>query len=187
MSYPRILIADDDDPAVHTLQRQLESLGFTVIGNARTNAEMLDHAVRTRPDLIIANVRLLDIEACERMRRIKAPLLALASSTDGETEDRAIRSGAFGCLRLPIDDERIAPAIAIAIARFRDIHALRQRVDALADEIKDRDIIDRAKYILMQRTGLSERDAYTRLRHYARNSGKKLKDIAWKIIAEASV
>jgi response regulator NasT len=43
-------------------------------------------------------------------------------------------------------------------------------------------VIERAKGILMQRLGLSERDAYERLRHRARDKRAKMKDIAQAII-----
>jgi response regulator NasT len=48
--------------------------------------------------------------------------------------------------------------------------------------LEARKLVERAKGILMQRLGLSERDAYERLRQRARDKRAKMKDIAQAII-----
>jgi two-component system, response regulator / RNA-binding antiterminator len=48
--------------------------------------------------------------------------------------------------------------------------------------LSDRKLIDRAKGILICQHGLSEQDAYSRLRKTAMDKGLKLADVAQRII-----
>ena len=59
---------------------------------------------------------------------------------------------------------------------------MRAQVHDLAETLAARKLLERAKGILMQRLGLSERDAYERLRQRARDKRAKMKDIAQAII-----
>jgi response regulator NasT len=81
-----------------------------------------------------------------------------------------------------VNENELPPAIDIALARFKEIQALRTEVVELQDSLEARKLIERAKGILMQRLGLSERDAYERLRQRARDKRTKMKDIAQAII-----
>ena len=49
-------------------------------------------------------------------------------------------------------------------------------------QLSERKTIDRAKGILMARNGLSEEDAYTRLRKTAMDKGLKVADVAQRIL-----
>jgi response regulator NasT len=53
--------------------------------------------------------------------------------------------------------------------------------------LQDRKLIDRAKGLLMQRQGLSEQDAYARLRKAAMNKGMKLVDMAQQMVEMAEL
>jgi len=60
-------------------------------------------------------------------------------------------------------------------------------LDSARGELQDRKLIDRAKGLLMQRQGLSEPEAYARLRKAAMNKGVKLSDIAQQMIDMAEL
>jgi response regulator NasT len=106
----------------------------------------------------------------------------LTAYTDRDTIRKAETAGALGYLVKPVNEAELAPAINIALARFREIQALRAQVTELEESLEARKLIERAKGILMQRLGLSERDAYERLRQRARDKRAKMKDIAQAII-----
>ena len=54
-------------------------------------------------------------------------------------------------------------------------------------QLSDRKAIDRAKGLLMQRQGLSEEEAYARLRKTAMDKGLKLADVAQRILDVADL
>jgi response regulator NasT len=186
MAAIRILVAEDNDLVALTLEEQLKSLGYDVIAVAHTGAEAIDLASRLSPDLIIMDIRMPEVEGTEAAARINAtrptPILMLTAYTDRETIRRAEVAGALGYLVKPVNEAELSPAINIALARFKELQGLRSQVNELEESLEARKLVERAKGILMQRLGLSERDAYERLRQRARDKRAKMKDIAQAII-----
>lgn len=186
----RILLAEDNDLVALTLREYLLDLGFDVVGVARTGTEAVALAHQHRPDVAILDIKLPEMDGTEVARHIYAerplPIIMVTAFTDRETIRKAERAGALGYLVKPVTAEALTPAIDIAMARFAEIKALREEVDALHESLEARKLIERAKGILMQRLSISEHDAYERLRQRAREKRIKLKDIAQTIIdAEA--
>ena len=96
---------------------------------------------------------------------------------------RAANAGVFSYLVKPYRAYDLMPAIETAIARHAEMSALREETSALADALAARKALERAKGILMEHEGLSERDAFARLRTASQRSGQPLKVIADAIIA----
>lgn len=186
MAAIRILIAEDNDLVSLTLEEQLKGLGYDVIGIARSGAEAVNLAGRLKPDLIMMDIRMPEMEGTEAAARIRdaspVPIIMLTAYADKETIKKAEAAGALAYLVKPVNENELPPAINIAMARFKELQSLRSQVSELEDSLEARKLIERAKGILMQRLGLNERDAYERLRQRARDKRAKMKDIAQAII-----
>ncbi len=186
MAAIRIMLAEDNDLVSLTLEEQLKGLGYEVLGIARSGTDAVSLANRLRPDLIIMDIRMPEMDGTEAAARIRdhfpVPIIMLTAYADNETIKRAEAAGALGYLVKPINENELTPAIRIALARFKEMQILRSQVDELAESLEARKLIERAKGILMQRLGLNERDAYERLRQRARDKRTKMKDIAQAII-----
>lgn len=181
-----ILIAEDNDLVSLTLEEQLKGLGYEVVGIARTGAEAVMLATRLKPDLVIMDIRMPEMDGTEATARIRdqtgIPVVMLTAFSDKETIRRAEAAGALAYLVKPVNEQELPPAISIALARHRELQNLRNENLELQEALEARKLIERAKGILMQRLGLSERDAYERLRQRARDKRTKMKDIAQAII-----
>ncbi|MBC8076984.1 MAG: response regulator [Chloroflexales bacterium] len=186
MTATRILIAEDNDLVSLTLEEQLKGLGYDVIGVARTGQEAVDLATRLSPDVVLMDIRMPEIDGTEAATRINqqrsTPIIMLTAYADKETIRKAEVAGVLGYLVKPVTEADLPPAINVALARFRELQGLRSQVVDLEESLEARKLIERAKGILMQRLGLSERDAYERLRQRARDKRAKMKDIAQAII-----
>ncbi|MEI6777510.1 MAG: response regulator [Chloroflexales bacterium] len=186
MAVIRILIAEDNDLVSLTLEEQLKGLGYDVVGIARNGNEAIALANRLKPDLIMMDIRMPEMEGTEAAARIHdqmaVPIIMLTAYADKETVRKAEAAGALAYLVKPVSEVELPPAITIALARFHEIQGLRTHVNELEDSLEARKLIERAKGILMQRLGLNERDAYERLRQRARDKRTKMKDIAQAII-----
>jgi response regulator NasT len=186
MTATRILIAEDNDLVSLTLEEQLKGLGYDVIGIARTGQEAVDLASRLSPDVVLMDIRMPEIDGTEAATRINqqrsTPIIMLTAYADKETIRKAEVAGVLGYLVKPVTEADLPPAINVALARFRELQGLRSQVLDLEESLEARKLIERAKGILMQRLGLSERDAYERLRQRARDKRAKMKDIAQAII-----
>jgi response regulator NasT len=182
----RILIAEDNELVSLTLEEQLKSLGYNVVGIARSGKEAVSLASRIRPDLIIMDFRMPEMDGAEAARRIQqdvpTPVIMLTAYADQDTVHKAETAGVLSYMVKPVSENELSPAINIALARFREMQALNSRVTELEESLEARKLVERAKGILMQRLHLSERDAYERLRQRAREKRTKMKDIAQAII-----
>lgn len=186
MAVIRILIAEDNDLVSLTLEEQLKDLGYDVVAIARSGSEAVHLAQRLSPDLILMDIRMPEMDGTEAAEQIRdtnpIPVIMLTAYADKETISRAEAAGALAYLVKPINENDLKPAINIALARFKEMQTLRSEVAELQESLEARKLIERAKGILMQRKGLSERDAYERLRQMARDRRRKMKDVAESLI-----
>jgi response regulator NasT len=71
--------------------------------------------------------------------------------------------------------------------RFQQFQALHAEAGELRKALDDRKLIERAKGIMMKRAELDEETAFLRLQRLARESGKKIVEVAQMILgAEAA-
>jgi DNA-binding NarL/FixJ family response regulator len=98
----RTVVIVDDHPSFRSSARMLlESDGFEVVGEAATGEEGVDVALELRPDLVLLDVNLPDIDGFEVATRITAdaqpPAVILTSSRDSTDFGPLVeKSGARG-------------------------------------------------------------------------------------------
>ena len=82
----RVLIVDDHPSFRATARTLLESEGYEVVGEAETGAEAIEAVRRTKPDVVLLDVQLPDIDGFEVTERLHAngrmPHVILTSSRD---------------------------------------------------------------------------------------------------------
>jgi CheY-like chemotaxis protein len=83
----RVLLVDDHSDFRRAARQLLERHGFAVVAEAETGASAIEQAQEHRPDLVLVDVQLPDIdgfEVAEHLSRLQAPVdLILTSSLDG--------------------------------------------------------------------------------------------------------
>jgi response regulator NasT len=89
----------------------------------------------------------------------------------------------FGYLVKPFRETDLLPAIQAARARHAELQALREEAESLAEALATRKLVERAKGLLMAREGLSEEDAFARLRRASQVSGRPMRVVAEALIA----
>jgi response regulator NasT len=102
------------------------------------------------------------------------------SRSDPTLIERARRAGVMAYLLKPLRAPELAPALDLAIARFQETRQLRQSLD-------DRKLIERAKGALMTRFGLTEEQAFRRLRRTAMDNRRPMVEIAKALLVSESV
>jgi len=182
----RVLIAEDETIIRLDLRDLLVRAGLEVVAEARDGEEAVALARSERPDVAIMDVKMPKLDGIEAARRIleEAPLPIVMLTAYGQQElvARAVEAGVFGYLVKPFREADLLPAIHTARARHEELTALREEADSLADALAARKAIERAKGLLMAREGLSEPEAFARLRKASQVSGRPL-----RVIAEAVV
>jgi response regulator NasT len=183
----RILIAEDETIIRLDLRELLEAAGYDVCGEARDGEEAVSLARELTPDLAILDVKMPRLDGIDAARRIleerPIPIVMLTAYGQDELVARAVEAGVFGYLVKPFREQDLLPAIATARARHEELSALREEAESLAEALAARKSIERAKGLLMEKEGLSEADAFARLRRASQVSGRPLKVVAEAVVA----
>jgi two-component system, cell cycle response regulator DivK len=109
-SHRRVLIAEDHEDSREALRTLLEALGYDV-AVAANGREAVDEARRQRPDLILMDVMMPEMDGLEATRRLKAsaelagiPVVAVSAMEGATTPAR--EAGCAAHVRKPIDIPR---------------------------------------------------------------------------------
>jgi response regulator NasT len=183
----RVLIAEDETIIRLDLRELLERSGFEVCAEARDGEEAVALARSEQPDVAIMDVKMPKLDGIEAARRIlderPIPIVMLTAYGQRELVSRAVEAGVFGYLVKPFREQDLLPAIETARARHDELAALREEAESLAEALAARKAIERAKGLLMAKEGLSEQDAFARLRKASQVSGRPLRVVAEAVVA----
>ena len=120
----RVLLCDDHEVVREGLRVLIaRQEGMSVVGEAGTVAEAIDAAVRSKPDVVIMDVRLPDgsgVEACRAIReaRPETKVIMLTSYADDDALFASIIAGASGYLLKQTRGQAVVDAItAVAAGR----------------------------------------------------------------------
>jgi two-component system, response regulator PdtaR len=183
----RILVAEDETIIRLDLREILERAGFEVCAEARDGEEAVELALSEKPDLAILDVKMPRLDGIDAARRILGerpiPIVILTAYGQEELVSRAVEAGVFGYLVKPFRETDLLPAIQAARARHAELQALREEAESLSEALATRKVVERAKGLLMAREGLSEQDAFERLRRASQVSGRPMRVVAEALIA----
>jgi two-component system, response regulator PdtaR len=182
----RIAVADDEPDMQDYFRTILPLLGHEVVAVAGTGRELVESCRATPPDLVITDIKMPDMDgieaACQIDRDGPIPVILVSAYHDAEFTHRAEADHVLAYLVKPIKQSDLVPAIAIAIRRFEQFQALSKEAADLKQALDDRKTIEKAKGILMRKTGLDEADAFRRLQKLASDKNQKLVAIARMIL-----
>ena len=182
----RIAIADDEARMRDYLWSSLERLGHHVVAAAKTGQELVEQCRTHRPELIITDIKMPDMDGIEAAQEIyrdgPVPIILVSAFHDPEYIERASQHHVLAYLIKPVKADDLEPAIVVATERFREFETLRKEAADSRQALEDRKTIERAKGILMKRTGLDEPEAFRRLQKLASSKSQKLVEIARTIV-----
>jgi response regulator NasT len=187
MSRPlRIAVADDEQDMREFFQKFLPILGHQVVATARDGKELVEACRRLNPELVITDIKMPDMDGIDAATQISRagpiPVILVSAYHDAEFIRRAEADHILAYLVKPIKAADLEPAITIAMRRFEQFQALRKEAGDLRQALEDRKLIEKAKGVLMKKTGLDEADAFRRMQKLASDKNKKLVEIAQTIL-----
>ena len=165
--------------------------GYNLIAVLPADAFMGERLAQLQPDMIIVDAESEARDALEHVvvatRDERRPVVLFTNDDDTTHVRDALAAGVSAYVVAGLAPERIRPVLDVAMARFQHEQALRAELAEARTELKDRKTIDRAKGLLMQRQGLSEQQAYERLRKSAMDKNLRVVDVAQRMLDVADL
>ncbi len=131
-----VLLIDDDDSLRTVTLHNLETGGFRAVG-AADGGEGLRLFRKNRPDVVVTDVRLGDIDGLDLLARIKeespdTPVIVITAFGSIDMAVEAMRGGAFNFLAKPFDREALRAACRKAV----EVSTLKAKSRQLDEEMK---------------------------------------------------
>lgn len=184
-----LLVRDphDADPLnVETIHTGLVSAGFTDIETVDADLRLPDAIAARQPDLIIiaseSAARDTVEHVCVSTQHAPRPIVLFTDNDDAQRIKAALTAGITAYIVNGLRADRVKTVLDVAYARFELDQELRAELDATRLQLAERKEVERAKGLLMKERGMSEEEAYKRLRSMAMERGIKLVEAARRVI-----
>jgi DNA-binding NarL/FixJ family response regulator len=120
----RLLIADDDHRTTMVLRESLPAYGFDIVGNARNGAEAGDQAARLRPEVVLMDLRMPEVDGIEATVLIKAEeprtqVVILTAFSERDSKQAAEFMGAASLLEKDAPLEVLVDTLRAAALVYR--------------------------------------------------------------------
>lgn len=116
-------------------------------------------------------------------RAVARPIAMFVDQSDEESIAASVEAGVSAYVVDGLAPHRIRPLLDLAVRRFNAFARLEADLAEAKGKLAERELIDRAKRILMDNRKLSEPEAYAELRRTAMNQGRRIVDMADAVVA----
>jgi AmiR/NasT family two-component response regulator len=184
----RVLVAEDNALERSTLVDLLNALGHMVVAEVASGAEAIECAQQLTPDAVLLDVHMPGASGVQAAEQIAAALPGTAVvlitgdlSLTLSTAD-VLRSTAVALLAKPTPPTTLDATLRMAVMRARELMAAKAEAAEAKEQLEARKLIERAKGILMRRTGSSEQEAYRIMQRSSQDRSVRMVDIAKAVI-----
>jgi response regulator NasT len=187
----RILVADSDLGVCQFYHESLSARGHQVCV-VTTGQHLVEQCPSLRPDLLITEEALPELDglaaAREICRQVPVPVIAVFDRYDPEAVSRTLDNPhILACLVKPLKEAELAIAIALAVRRFQQFQACREKAAALREALEERKLVERAKGMISEFCGLGEQAAHQSLQRLASVQNVRLAEVARNLVAAGDV
>jgi response regulator NasT len=187
--------------------------GYQICGVLGADACLPERLAELAPDVLIVDAESGARDAIEHVvwasRDAPRPIVLFTDEHDPAHVREAVAVGVVAYVVAGLSPERVRPVMDVAMARFeherglkRELAQAREQIDDLnreqgreadglspqeRDRQRQRELIARAKAVLMRQHELTEPQAYARLRKTAMNQSATIADIAQRLLDMAEL
>ncbi|MFJ3048283.1 ANTAR domain-containing response regulator [Herbaspirillum chlorophenolicum] len=187
-------LEEDHDEAAHeqaqlraeALRAGLLDAGYNIIAALPADLSLPDRIAGLQPDMIIIEAESDARDVLEHIviatRDERRPIVMFTEDDDTSSMEAAMAAGVTAYIVAGLHSERVKPVLDVALARFRQEQKLLAELSDTRNKLAERKLVERAKGVLMARKGLSEDQAYQKLRGMAMNRNLKLSEVAQRLL-----
>ncbi len=183
----RVVVAEDEAIIRMDLRELLEEEGYEVVAECGRGDEAVALVREHQPDVALLDIKMPGLDGISAAREINhehlSAVVLVTAFSQRELIEEASDAGVHGYVVKPFERHDLAPAIEVAIARFRAERALLDQIVDAEERLETRKLLDRAKGLLMDRHGLDEQAAFEFLQKQAMSSRRQMRVVADEVLA----
>jgi response regulator NasT len=150
---------------------------------------LADAVAALEPDIVLVDMARPDRDALDGIRQVAAhtprPIVLFVDEDDPRFMEDAIGAGVSSYNVLGVPPPDVKPILRAAAALFRRHQEAQHGQRAAEGRLQEREIIDRAKALLIKRRKVAEPEAYRWLRNQAMTRGRRIVDVAADLLRDS--
>lgn len=182
----RIAIVDESAPRASIIEQGLASLPDCEIFSVTGRHGLLARIAEIEPDVVLIDLGNPSRDVLEEYfavsRALARPIAMFVDESDDESIAASVDAGVSAYVVDGLAAHRIRPLLDLTLRRFHAFARLEADLEEARGKLAERDIVDRAKRILMRSRALTEPEAYAEMRKKAMSSNRRIVTIAEAIV-----
>ena len=182
----RIAIIDTSSTRAAIISDGLRDAGLTDLVVIDPSGPLAAQVERAAPEVVLINLENPSRDVLEDFfamsRALDRPIAMFVDQSEPESTMAAVDAGVSAYVVDGLAKQRIKPILDLAVRRFQAFSRLQTELAEAKTALADRQVIDRAKAILMRRRGVDEPNAYALLRSHAMTTNRRIAEVADAIV-----
>lgn len=187
----RIAIVDDSAARASVIQEGVAALDDCEIFVVTERRGLVARIEEIAPDIVLMDLGNPSRDVLEEYfavsRALARPIAMFVDESDEESIAASVEAGVSAYVVDGLAPHRIRPLLDLAVRRFNAFARLQSDLAEARGRLAERDVVDKAKRILMESRKLAEHEAYGELRKTAMNQGRRIADIAEALVTAHSL
>lgn len=186
MECGKFIVSGEDKRSLTVIKNNLVNNGHVFIGYLKEPSNLLRYIRSSSPDLVV-------VETCGSFTELKrvleiideeilAACVLLLDSRNEEIIDFITNSRVMSYISKPVFDETVPQVVDMCLLNFRRILEYERKVKKLNETIESRKIVEKAKWILVEKEGYTEEEAYESIKRKSRDNRIPMRNIAEAVI-----
>ncbi len=182
----RIVIVDENAGRASIIEEGLSQEPGGEVFVLSNRQGLLSQIDEIKPDIVLIDLGNPSRDVLEEYftvsRALARPIAMFVDQSNDEQIAASIDAGVSAYVVDGLKSHRIKSVLDLAVRRFEAFSRLQDELADAKGKLADRDVVDKAKRIMMDSKGVSEPEAYAELRRKAMSSNKRIAQIAEAVV-----
>lgn len=182
----KYIVATTENPVHINVRNIINPEGYVFLGNCNDSVSLMRLVRSYNPDFIVVDLNMQMRELRNILETIDEEMLCaciiIGDYKDVEVVSLLEKSKVLSFCYKPLNRDILLQVVEMANINFRRIYDLNRKLREMTENYESRKVVERAKWILMERNGLTENEAYERMRKKSMDNRMSMKSIAEAII-----
>ena len=186
MAGEKYIIATAENSIQIAIRNMLNPVGFEYLSNCNDSISLMRLIRSYHPDFVVVDTNMKLRELRNTIETIDEEMLC-ACIIIGEYKDMDIvnlleKSRVLSFCPKPINKEILVHILEMTNMNYKRVYQLTNKLKEMTENYESRKVVERAKWILMERNNINENEAYDRMRKKSMDSRMSMRSIAEAII-----